>query len=219
MRRWLGSVSGGRNRGLFRYQPYDGRGFTPSMTSVGLLCQQYLGMRSDDPAMTEGAVFLMENLPGRQQLRDIYYWYYATMVMHNLQDVDMDRWNRWNRTTRRLLIETQNRSADQCANGSWAPDKPTADRWGDAAGRHMVTTLSVLTLEVYYRYLPLYKLDAEGDTKGPPPPVSPGDKPPAEKPAGGKPPAEKPPAEKVPAEKPAAKPAPAKDAPAKDAKK
>jgi hypothetical protein len=31
--------------------------------------------------------------------------------------------------------------------------------WGNQGGRLMMTSLSALTLEVYYRYLPLYKLD------------------------------------------------------------
>ena len=35
------------------------------------------------------------------------------------------------------------------------------DRYGSQAGRHYVTSLSCLTLEIYYRYLPLYKVDAE----------------------------------------------------------
>jgi hypothetical protein len=31
----------------------------------------------------------------------------------------------------------------------------------------MITALSVLTLEVYYRYLPLYKVDAEAAADAP----------------------------------------------------
>ena len=36
------------------------------------------------------------------------------------------------------------------------------DRWGPQGGRLMMTSLAALTLEVYYRYLPLYKLDDRG---------------------------------------------------------
>ena len=46
-----------------------------------------------------------------------------------------------------------------CAAGSWDPAKPVDDPWGSQGGRLMVTSLSCLTLEVYYRYLPLYTLD------------------------------------------------------------
>ena len=58
-----------------------------------------------------------------------------------------------------MLIETQ--SKEGCAAGSWDPNKPTKDQWGEPGGRLMMTSLSCLTLEVYYRYLPLYKLDKE----------------------------------------------------------
>ena len=44
-----------------------------------------------------------------------------------------------------------------CANGSWDPNFPVADLWGQRAGRLYTTSLSILTLEVYYRYLPLYR--------------------------------------------------------------
>ena len=38
---------------------------------------------------------------------------------------------------------------------------PATDVWAPQGGRHMITALSCLTLEVYYRNLPLYKVDAE----------------------------------------------------------
>jgi hypothetical protein len=60
--------------------------------------------------------------------------------------------------------------------GSWDPDKPTRDAWSEPGGRLMVTSLSTLTLEVYYRYLPLYKLDNTDTVKtlaAPPPPPPP----------------------------------------------
>ncbi len=46
---------------------------------------------------------------------------------------------------------------DSCAKGSWDPLQPVPDHWGQRAGRLYVTSLSILTLEVYYRYLPLYR--------------------------------------------------------------
>ena len=58
---------------------------------------------------------------------------------------------------RRILIDTQEKNG--CAAGSWNPQEPEPDPWGHQGGRLMVTSLSALTLEVYYRYLPLYKLD------------------------------------------------------------
>jgi hypothetical protein len=66
-------------------------------------------------------------------------------------------WDAWNRRMRRILIESQCKTG--CATGSWDPDKPSEDAWGRQGGRLMVTSLSALTLEIYYRYLPLYQLD------------------------------------------------------------
>ena len=70
---------------------------------MGLLCVQYLGARADDPAMAEGKAYLLGNGPD-PQMPNIYYWYYATQVMHNSLGQD---WDRWNRQMRKILIDTQ----------------------------------------------------------------------------------------------------------------
>jgi hypothetical protein len=46
---------------------------------------------------------------------------------------------------------------DGCDRGSWDPLSPQPDRWARSGGRLFLTALSMLTLEVYYRYLPLYQ--------------------------------------------------------------
>ena len=76
--------------------------------------------------------------------------------MHNQPGPE---WKTWNRKIRRILIETQ--ATEGCAAGSWAPQTPSPDPWGSRGGRLMMTSLSALTLEVYYRYLPLYKVDSD----------------------------------------------------------
>jgi hypothetical protein len=138
-----------------------------TLTSIGLLCYQYLGVPRTDPAMVEGTAYLMANQPATAEAPNIYYWYYATQVMHNQPGHD---WDIWNRNMRRHLIDTQCREG--CAVGSWDPRR---DVWGSRGGRVMQTSLCALTLEVYYRYLPLYKLDKEAAPA------------PAEKPAADKP--------------------------------
>lgn len=143
-----------KNGGGFGYLP-DGS-ISPPMSAVGLLCSQYLGAKRQDPLMLEGMSILMRTMPDKQR-RNAYYWYYATQVMHNLPGAE---WDTWNRAMRRVLIETQ--AKDGCATGSWDPDLPSKDAGhSDAGGRLMITSLSALTLEVYYRYLPLYKLGGD----------------------------------------------------------
>ena len=102
-----------------------------------------------------GMSYLMNHLP-EEGFPNVYYWYYATQVMHNMSGPD---WDTWNRKIRNLLVRTQVRNVDECANGSWPPEK---DAWGSSGGRLMTTSLSTLTLEVYYRYLPLFKTDEGG---------------------------------------------------------
>ena len=150
VRQYLSTTATGTHGGLFGYQ--KGAAATPTMTSVGLLCTQYLGARRNDPPVTEGVASLMAQLPDGNA-RNCYYWYYATMAMHNLPGPE---WDLWNRRMRRILVDSQVRYG--CAAGSWSPQ---GHAHCDPGGRIMVTSLSTLTLEVYYRYLPLYKSSNE----------------------------------------------------------
>jgi hypothetical protein len=160
---WLdqAQVDGGAR---YRYNPYAGdspeqrEGRVPSlaMTAEGLLMRLYLGWDRKHPAIIEGADHLAANLPEvgtrAKPLRDIYYWYYATPVMFHVHG---DHWKKWNDTLRSLLVSSQVQSG--ALAGSWNPDRPVRDRWAHAGGRHYVTALNLLTLEVYYRRLPLFQ--------------------------------------------------------------
>jgi hypothetical protein len=163
-KRWLDSVSKGSQHGLFSYQPY--KEATPTMTAIGMLSWQYLGMRQDDPAMVEGKHYLLEHLPDNGE-RNTYYWYYGTQAMHNMISPS---WDAWNRKMRKALVESQCREG--CAAGSWDPTIPTQDSWSEQGGRIVTTAFSTLSLEVYYRYLPLYNLHPSASDP-PPPKVTP----------------------------------------------
>ncbi len=158
-KRWLNSVARGEHMGLYSYQPYQQ--VTPTMTAVGMLGRQYMGIDPKDPSILEGKTTLLENLPDNEA-RDTYYWYYATLVMHNFADAD---WDTWNRKMRRTLIETQVKEG--CATGSWDPSSPSVDKWSPNGGRLMTTSFSALILEVYYRYLPLFRTDSLIPEKAP----------------------------------------------------
>jgi hypothetical protein len=165
-KQFLKSCSKGNYGGLFSYQP--DRPASPAMTAVGLLCYQYMGSKPGDPMLVEGQQYMMSHLPDpSDDPRDLYYWYYATQVMHNMLGPD---WDTWNRKMRKTLIETQ--CKDGCAKGSWDPNRPTGMTWAIPGGRLMATSLSALTLEVYYRYLPLFKLDSELAAKPAAPPAA-----------------------------------------------
>lgn len=146
--RWLDSVQSKTSAGQFSYHPSQDA--SPTMTAEGLLMRQYLGSKRDDAQLIAGANFLQTRLPDFGQ-RDSYYWYYATQVMFHMQG---EHWNAWNHSLRDSLVETQ--TQDGAFSGSWDPVRPTPEKWSSAGGRHYVTCLNLLMLEVYYRHLPLY---------------------------------------------------------------
>jgi hypothetical protein len=137
----------GRDDGS-RYAYQTQAGATLTLTAEGLLCRQYLGWAHDDPRLNLGVDYLVQNLPDYSK-RNVYYWYYATQVLHHMEG---DAWRQWNEPMRKMLPEHQETRGKE--RGSW---DPKGDRWGDAGGRLYVTCLSLYTLEVYYRHLPLYQ--------------------------------------------------------------
>jgi hypothetical protein len=83
---------------------------------------------------------------------DLYYDYYATQVMHHWGG---EPWNTWNGQLRDYLIRTQATQGHE--SGSWNFLGGQAAR----GGRLYNTAMAIMTLEVYYRYLPI--LDAGGE--------------------------------------------------------
>jgi hypothetical protein len=148
---------------MFRYNPHapltreqqHGRKPSKTMTAVGLLMRLYAGWSRDHEQMIKGANYLRENLPDigttRDPKRDTYYWYYATQVMFHMGG---DYWRDWNNRLHALLVDSQIENGPMA--GSWDPRNPIPDTWAPHAGRHYVTTLNLLSLEVTYRHLPLY---------------------------------------------------------------
>lgn len=148
---FLDHVQHGEHGGLYAYQ--RGRSPEPAMIAEGLLCRQYLGWPADHPGLDEGVTYLLEyELPSVHD-PNIYYWYYATQVMHH---VGGPAWEQWNNSMREALVRLQNRRGHEA--GSWDP-------MGGAIGGHDVhvggrlymTALAICTLEVYYRHLPIYR--------------------------------------------------------------
>lgn len=146
--RFLDSVQTHREIATFGYMP--GYEATPAMTAEGILSRLYGGTPADDAALLRGADYLLDENPPTRRDVNLYYWYYATQAMHHLGG---PRWIRWNNQMRELLIGLQIR--DGHAAGSWNPGK----HHDPAGGRLYATALAVCTLEVYYRHLPLYRVN------------------------------------------------------------
>lgn len=137
-----------------RYGYTRSGGPTNPMTAVGLLCRMYMGWKKDRPELEAGVRHLARAGPSRE---NIYYNYYATQVMHHWGG---ELWEQWNLRMREHLVSTQRK--DGPGAGSW----DVTDPHGSGGGRIYQTALSIMTLEVYYRHLPLYKRleDAEEKT-------------------------------------------------------
>jgi hypothetical protein len=154
-KKWLDSCQSPDGGGYGYTGPADG---PSAMTAVGLLCRQYLGWGPRNPGLQAGVGKLKMLPPPRAN--SMYYNYYATQVMHHMGG---EAWSFWNPQMRDMLVKKQddgNTAGHKHQFGSWSP---LGDAYNGAGGRIMMSSLCVLTLEVYYRHLPLYRRDRMGD--------------------------------------------------------
>lgn len=150
--RYVESVVGGPDDApASRYRYEAGKPETVTMTAAGLLSRLYLGWSREEPDLNAGRDYLMEHMPPAygETLGPLYYYYYATQVLHHLEGEEFDLWNH---RMREHLLRLQRTSGD--LEGSWNPRG--SDR-GKEGGRMYSTALSLLTLQVYYRHLPMYR--------------------------------------------------------------
>ena len=117
----------------------------PTTTAIGLTLMLYLGESPQYTPFYEALNKLADRGP---TLNNIYHDYYGTLALHHSRHRD---WDLWNTKLRDHLVKTQAQSGHE--KGSWH----FKDRWGDIGGRLYTTAMCAMTLEVYYRYLPLYE--------------------------------------------------------------
>lgn len=139
----------GAKKSRYGYQP--GTPENLPLSAAGLLTRQYLGWPKDERQLEAGSKYLMENLPPESGdgLGPIYYYYYATQVLHHLEGENFDLWNH---RMREHLIRTQEKTGHP--TGSWNPQNTD---WGQRGGRLYSTSMALITLQVYYRHLPMYR--------------------------------------------------------------
>ena len=159
MKSFVETVRQGKSGGLFGYRRNKVAGglnsepVSPTMTAEALFCQQMLGYPRDSAASTESIAYLMRN-PPRLSDMNFYYWYYGTLAMYQHGGKP---WQDWNSIVRDMLVEQQVQTGPMA--GTWDPN----DEWGRYGGRLYSTALATLTLEVYYRLLPLYRMNETTD--------------------------------------------------------
>jgi hypothetical protein len=136
------------NGARYGYLPRSKDGKELTTTSVGLLCRMYTGWPKDRPALQKGVHVLAREGPSMiGSMSNIYYNYYATQIMHHYGG---EAWETWNTQMRDFLTRTQ--ATEGHESGSWYFDGGQAQK----GGRLYVTAMAIMTLEVYYRHLPLY---------------------------------------------------------------
>jgi hypothetical protein len=121
---------------------------TNATSAIGLLCRMLGGWPRESRPLQRGTSRLADELPVQN---NVYFIYYASQVLHHLGG---PRWDKWNARMRPYLVDSQ--AQDGHERGSWY----FAESHSTPGGRLYTTTMAIMTLEVYYRYMPLYKQPA-----------------------------------------------------------
>ncbi|MCE9610941.1 MAG: hypothetical protein K8R23_12165 [Chthoniobacter sp.] len=143
-RKWLDSAGGGKHGGLYGYTGPERS--NAAMIATGMFCRQLDLVAPTDPRMTESAEALKMH-PMNVSAPDFYAVYYATLALYQHQG---PLWTEWNNRLKEALPLLQKKDGDEA--GSW---NPTGGH-SAAGGRVISTTMATLSLEVYYRLLPMY---------------------------------------------------------------
>ena len=153
--------------GGFSYSEGGGRGGT--MTSVGTLCLQLFGEGKSSQAKAGLATLQTPNLywvswkgiNGKVPGWSLYQWYYQTQAMFQGFSGKGGGWKKWNKMFTRELLKRQK------SDGRWETPAFEHAAGGKGHGEQAfkgldqpvyATSLCCLMLEVYYRYLPTFKV-------------------------------------------------------------
>jgi len=150
-RHWLDhEAASGQHGGIYGYTSADEPRL--AMVAEGMYARLLLGAKRGDRNIEEAARYIHSATRAGGHLDNLYLLYYGNLSLYYYQGWI---WERWNEEVRNFLVRSQQRAGRLA--GSWDPTGP----WSESAGRVLSTCLATLTLEVYYRYLPLYwMLDA-----------------------------------------------------------
>jgi hypothetical protein len=139
---------------------YSSPGSGKNMTGVGTLSLQLLGEGGSREVQGGCETILsrrMEKLGGilteanwsKTAGKYLYGWYYDTQAMFHKGG---SYWRKWNSIFQKVLTTFQEE------DGHWEVGKASYGFKEDLSGKIYCTTLCCLQLEVYYRYLPTYKV-------------------------------------------------------------
>ena len=153
MVKFMNSCCTSDSKGIAAYRP--GQGPNTTMTAEALVCRHLLKQPVDGPLRREATDRILNDPPNDQRV-NMYYWYYGTMAMYLSGG---RQWDQWNQQMKATLLDSQ--VVDGSDKGSWQPN----GLWAGYGGRAYSTAMAALTLEVYYRYLPVYDVADRSDTR------------------------------------------------------
>ncbi len=120
----------------------------PCTSAIGLLCRMYTGWGPEQEPLVRGITDLAKPGPPPNAIYQNFYLSQALLQLNH------PVWPRWNQKNRDQLVSQQSRRGHE--SGSWF----LADHDTAPGGRLAHTSLAILTLEVYYRLLPIYRQEA-----------------------------------------------------------
>lgn len=137
----------------YSYTVENKANYRKSTSAVGLLCRMYLGWKKDNQALIDGVERIAKVGPSKT---DFYYNYYASQLIFQFTGGVGPMWREWNNELRDFLVQTQ--ATEGHEKGSWFTGKGV--HASERGGRLYITAMACMTLEVYYRHMPIYKSDA-----------------------------------------------------------
>ena len=143
-REFISSVSGGTHNGIYGYTGPSSN--HPAMTATGMFLRQLDLTPPTDPRQQESAALIKSRMLKANKV-DFYFDYYATLSLYQHQG---PVWTEWNENLKKIYITLQHKTGAN--KGSWDPK----GKHVNPGGRVLATGLAVLSLEVYYRLLPMY---------------------------------------------------------------
>ena len=153
MVKFLDSCCISPSKGIAAYRP--GHGPNTTMTAEALVCRHLLKQPVDGRLRREATDRILDQPPNDRRV-NMYYWYYGTMAMYLSGGKE---WDQWNQQMKATLLDSQVTSGSN--KGSWQPN----GLWAGYGGRTYSTAMAALTLEVYYRYLPVYDVADRSGTR------------------------------------------------------
>lgn len=143
----------GKNGGFGYRTPQD----RYSLTGVGVLCT-YFWKQKKDEMVTDGMKFIIDKVKTDEPIKyggpsaDLYAWYYHTQAALM---VGGSAWTTWNKLFQDEIVDAQSPDGSWPVHGGSKAHGP--EKQPDGSGPVYRTTLCILMLEVYYRYMPSTK--------------------------------------------------------------